>query len=137
MLSGCNINKNNIEKPNNQVKSIESEIKKENTMALEIDNPKIVLPTIRDKATHTWHQFVIRTERRDELIQHLENNGIGSIIHYPIPPHLSEAYSYMGYKKGDFPKTEEYSNTVLSIPLYNGMTKGEQDYVIKTINEFR
>ncbi|MBQ9135777.1 MAG: DegT/DnrJ/EryC1/StrS family aminotransferase [Lachnospiraceae bacterium] len=102
----------------------------------ELHNDKIVLPKIRDGATHIWHQFVIRTDYRDELIQYLDEKGIGTIIHYPIPPHLSEAYQYLGFGEDSFPITEEYAQTVLSIPLYNGMTKEEQDVVIKAINEF-
>ncbi len=66
----------------------------------------------------------------------MEDKGIGTIIHYPIPPHLSEAYSYLGYKKGAFPITEKYADTVLSIPLYNGMTGDELDYIIEAVNEF-
>lgn len=102
----------------------------------ELNNIKIELPKIRERATHIWHQFVIKSDYRDELMKYLDDNGIGSIIHYPIPPHLSEAYSYLGLKEGDLPMTEKYSKTVLSIPLYNGMTKDEQDYVIEKINSF-
>lgn len=102
----------------------------------EIHNDKIVLPTIREGATHVWHQFVIKSKYRDELISYLDDKGIGTIIHYPIPPHLSEAYMYLGLKKGDLPITEEYSNSILSIPLYNGMRREEQDYVIDAINSF-
>ena len=120
------------------IKELENEKRKICTRYLnEINNPNIVLPSIRDGATHIWHQFVIRTERRNELIEYLEGKGIGTIIHYPIPPHLSEAYSYLGHKKGAFPITEQYADTVLSIPLYNGMTEDELDYVIKALNEFR
>lgn len=103
----------------------------------ELDNPNFKLPTIREGATHIWHQFVIRSNRRDELIEYLNENNIGSIIHYPIPPHLSEAYQYLGFKKGDLPLTEKCAEEVLSIPLYNGMTEEEQDYVIKVLNEFK
>lgn len=103
----------------------------------ELNNPCIELPKIRDGATHIWHQFVIRTDRRDELMEYLNEKDIGTIIHYPIPPHLSEAYAYLGKKAGDYPITERYAKTVLSIPLYNGMTDEEQDIVIKAINEFR
>ena len=103
----------------------------------ELDNPCIKLPQICDGATHIWHQFVIRTDRRDELMEYLNEKDIGTIIHYPIPPHLSEAYAYLGKKAGDYPITERYANTVLSIPLYNGMTDEEQDIVIKAINEFK
>ncbi len=102
----------------------------------ELRNDKIELPRIREKATHIWHQFVIKTPYRDELMDYLNDRNIGTIIHYPIPPHLSEAYSYLNVKKGDLPITEEYANSVLSIPLYNGMTKEEQDYVIDAINAF-
>lgn len=102
----------------------------------ELKNDKIVLPRIREGATHIWHQFVIKSDYRDELIEYLNERGIGTIIHYPIPPHLSEAYQYLKMKEGDLPITEEYARTVLSIPLYNGMTKEEQDYVIQCINEF-
>lgn len=99
-------------------------------------NNKIILPSIRKGATHIWHQFVIRSDYRDDLIAYLEEKGIGTIIHYPIPPHLSEAYQYLGYGEGYLPITEKYANTVLSIPLYNGMTKQEQDRVIQAINNF-
>ena len=101
-----------------------------------IDNDKLILPAIRNGVTTVGHQFVIRTEKRDELIEYLKEREIGSIIHYPIPPHLSKAYSGLGYKRGDFPITEEYADTVLSLPFYNGMTEEEQDYVIKALNQF-
>jgi len=102
----------------------------------ELNNELIELPKIREGATHIWHQFVIRSDYRDKLMEYLERNNIGTIIHYPIPPHLSEAYAYLGMKAGDLPITEKYANSVLSIPLYNGMTKEEQDYVIDVINRF-
>ncbi len=102
----------------------------------EIKNDKIHLPGIREGATHIWHQFVVRCETRDELIAYLNENNIGTIIHYPIPPHLSEAYAYLGMKEGTLPITENYAKTVLSIPLYNGMTEEEQTRVIKALNEF-
>lgn len=100
----------------------------------EIHNKKIALPQIRDKATHVWHQFVIRTEHRDEFIHYLTDRGIGTLVHYPIPPHLSEAYRYLGIRKGELPITEKYADTVLSLPLYNGMTEEEQEYVIEALN---
>ena len=101
-----------------------------------LKNSKIVLPKIREGATHIWHQFVIRCEEREKLIEYLNNKEIGTIIHYPIPPHLSEAYRYLSIKKGSLPITEKYAETVLSLPLYNGMTEEEQEYVIESINAF-
>lgn len=102
----------------------------------EIKNPQIELPKIRKGATSVWHLFVIKIEERERFQKYLEENGIGTVIHYPIPPHLSKAYEYLGYKKGDFPITERYAETVLSLPLYNGMTEEEQSYVIEVINRY-
>ncbi len=102
----------------------------------EMQNDKLTLPRTREGATHIWHQFVIRTEERDELIRYLEEKGIGTIIHYPVPPHLSEAYQYLNLREGSLPVTEKYANTVLSLPLYNGMTEEEQEYVIDAVNHF-
>ena len=69
-------------------------------------------------------------------MNYLDQKGIGTIIHYPIPPHLSEAYQYLGLKRGSLPITEHLADTVLSIPIYNGMTELEQEYVIDAINKF-
>ena len=102
-----------------------------------IKNPLIKLPAIRPGADSTWHQFVIHVpEHRDKLMEYLKEREIGTLIHYPIPPHLSEAYAYLGYKKGDFPIAEKYAGEVLSIPMYNGMTEDEIQSVINAINSF-
>lgn len=101
-----------------------------------ITNSTIQLPQLAARATSVWHQFVIRHERRDALIDFLAERGIGTIVHYPIPPHLSQAYGYLGYKEGDFPITEKYADTVLSLPMYNGMQEDEQNLVIEALNEF-
>ena len=101
-----------------------------------IKNPQIELPCVREKADHVYHQFVVRCKRRDELMQYLKEKEIGTIIHYPIPPHLAEAYQYLGFHKGDFPITESCADEVLSIPMFNGMQKDEQDYVIEMMNLF-
>ena len=74
---------------------------------------------------------------RDELIEYLLAKGIHTIIHYPIPPHLSNAYKYLGFVKGDLPIAEKYADTILSLPMYNGMTEEEQTYVINALNAFR
>lgn len=101
-----------------------------------LNNPKIKLPSIAKGATCVWHQYVICCDERDRLIKYLDDKGIGTIIHYPIPPHLQECYKYLGYKEGDFPITEQLAKTVLSIPMYNGMTDEEQEYVIDALNKF-
>lgn len=101
-----------------------------------IRNERIKLPAVREHATSVWHQYVIQCEDRNQLIDYLNERGIGTIIHYPIPPHLSEAYGYLGYGRGSFPITEHDADTVLSIPMYNGMTPEEQQAVIEGLNAF-
>lgn len=102
-----------------------------------LDNPLIELPKIRNGAEHVWHLFAIKSKERDRLQEYLTENQIGTGIHYPIPPHLSEAYSYLNHNVGDFPITEAYANHSLSLPLYEGMTKDEIEYVIEIINKFK
>lgn len=101
-----------------------------------IHNEKIVLPLIALGSDHVYHLFVIRTEGRDRLQQYLLENSIHTQIHYPIPPHLAQCYTHLGYKRGDFPITEMYANQCLSLPLFNGMTDGEIGYVVDVINRY-
>lgn len=101
-----------------------------------INNPVIILPKTLEGVNHVYHQFVIRCERRDELQRYLDDHDIQTQIHYPIPPHLAECYKWQRYKKGDFPITEQYADTMLSLPLYTGMTEEEQEYIIDVINRF-
>lgn len=102
----------------------------------QLANEAFTLPKRRGHANHVFHQYVIRTRYRDALIAYLDAHEIGTIIHYPIPPHLSEAYAYLGYQRGDLPIAEQLADEVLSIPMYNGMTQDEQAYVIETLNRF-
>ncbi len=104
----------------------------------EITNPLIKLPLAsNDEYEHIYHVFVIRCDKRDELEKYLNENGIGTVKHYPIPMHLQEAYKELGLKQGDLPIAEEISNTVLSIPMYYGMTDEEVECVIKVVNQFK
>jgi dTDP-4-amino-4,6-dideoxygalactose transaminase len=97
---------------------------------------QIILPKTAIQATHVYHLYVIRTQKRDELLRYLNDAGIGTLIHYPIPPHLQQAYTHLGYKKGDFPLAEEIANTVLSLPMWPGMSIDEVDYVARTLKAF-
>ena len=81
------------------------------------------LPELAADASSVYHLYVIRTKKRDELQSYLARNEIGTMIHYPVPPHLQKAYIDLGYKKGDFPIAEEIAETCLSLPLWPGMTK--------------
>ena len=101
-----------------------------------IRHPEITLPAVRPGADHVWHQFVIRSKQRDALQSYLLSKEIGTLIHYPVPPHLSEAYAYLGKHKGDYPVAETLADEVLSLPMYNGMTPEETDYVMEAVNAF-
>jgi len=102
-----------------------------------MNNPDILLPKVREGIKPVWHQFVVRTKHRDHFQRFLAEKGIGTLIHYPIPPHLSEAYQYLNVKKGELPITEEYADSVLSLPLFNGMTEEEVEWVIEGVNSYR
>lgn len=102
-----------------------------------ITNTEIVLPHIPEYANPVWHIFGIRCKRRPELEVFLNERGIGTNKHYPIPMHLQECYKDLGFKNGDFPIAEEISATELSIPMYYGMTDQEVQYVIDSINDFK
>jgi dTDP-4-amino-4,6-dideoxygalactose transaminase len=95
----------------------------------------LTLPKIAPKADHVYHLYVVRTKNRNQLQSALNKNGIGTLIHYPIPPHLQQAYKYLGYKKGDFPIAEELAETVLSLPLWVGLSNNELDYMVKIITK--
>lgn len=102
-----------------------------------INNPEINLPFVPEYAEPVWHIFGIRCNRRDELEKFLNDAGISTNKHYPIPIHLQGCYADLGFKKGDYPIAEEISETELSIPMYYGMTDEEVQYVIDRINEFK
>lgn len=102
-----------------------------------INNEEVILPYIPEYANPVWHIFGIRCKRRDELEKFLNEAGIGTNKHYPIPMHLQECYKDLGFKEGDFPIAEEISATELSIPMYYGMKDEEIQYVIDKVNEFR
>jgi dTDP-4-amino-4,6-dideoxygalactose transaminase len=80
-------------------------------------NPELVVPSVPEWADPVWHLFVIRHQKRDALQKHLADHGVQTIIHYPIPPHLSGAYSDMEFRRGDFPIAEKMAADVLSLPL--------------------
>lgn len=103
----------------------------------EITNPLIKLPVAADKDyDHIYHVFVIRCDRRDELEKYLNDKGIGTVKHYPIPMHMQKAYESLNIPEGSLPIAEEISRTVLSIPMYYNMTDEEISYVIDAVNNF-
>jgi len=97
---------------------------------------QLTLPSVQKMAHSVWHQYVVRTDRRNDLKEYLKSNGIGTLIHYPIPPHMQECYKELGYKKGDFPIAERMANMVLSLPIYPGLLETEINYITDTIDRF-
>lgn len=96
----------------------------------------LILPVTAPQCTHVYHLYVIRTSRRDALADYLKTQGIGTLIHYPIPPHLQQAYQHLGFAPGAFPIAEELARTCLSLPIYPGLSEEQQAAVIANILEF-
>jgi UDP-2-acetamido-2-deoxy-ribo-hexuluronate aminotransferase len=97
---------------------------------------EIRLPERVNYSTHTFHQYTIQTTRRDELQQFLKDRGIPSMVYYPGVIHLQEAYRYLGYKKGDFPVSEELAESVLSLPMHTELTEEQLEYITEAIKKF-
>lgn len=98
--------------------------------------PDLILPYCHPSATHVYHLFVVRTKQRDALQEFLSGKGITTVIHYPIPPHLQQAYAEGGFRKGDFPVAEMLAETSLSLPLFPGISEEEIDFVCGQIAGF-
>jgi dTDP-4-amino-4,6-dideoxygalactose transaminase len=94
------------------------------------------LPQEMPYAKHVYHVFCIRVKDRENLINFLKDKGIFTNIHYPIPIHLQKAYSFLGYKKGDFPVTEGCMDQILSLPMFAELTEEEIKYTADCIKEF-
>lgn len=95
--------------------------------------PNLELPFVPDWAEPVWHLFVVRNPRRAALQRFLTEAGIGTLIHYPVPPHLSGAYSDAGWKRGDFPIAEALADTVLSLPMGPHLSRGEAGQVVDQV----
>lgn len=95
----------------------------------------IITPSEPDGYYHVFHQFSIRTSKRDSILNGLTEAGIASAIYYPVPLHLQESYKDLGYKKGDFPVSEAVASDIISLPMYPELTAGQIDEVCKTIKE--
>jgi dTDP-4-amino-4,6-dideoxygalactose transaminase len=94
------------------------------------------LPLVPAGIVPVWHLFVISHPERDRLQAYLKDHSIGTLVHYPVPPHLSEAYQELGYQAGDFVITEKMADTFLSIPISPHLSMDDADCVIETIQEF-
>jgi dTDP-4-amino-4,6-dideoxygalactose transaminase len=100
------------------------------------DVKEIKPPSVKDECSHVFHVYVIRTERRNELREHLSSNGIQTMIHYPKALPFLEAYKYLNHGKTDFPLAYEYQSEILSLPMYPELTVSQIEYVVGKIKEF-
>ncbi|MCK5828567.1 DegT/DnrJ/EryC1/StrS family aminotransferase, partial [Candidatus Bipolaricaulota bacterium] len=98
----------------------------------------ILTPERASGRSHIFHQYTLRVAhgKRDGLKAHLQEQGIGSMIYYPVPLHLQECFSHLGYKEGQLPKSESASHEVLSLPIFPELTDEEQKAVIQAIKAF-
>lgn len=115
---------------------LETQIKRTiaNRYLTEINNPKIILPTVAEQSAHVWHLFVIRTDDRSSLQQYLTDNGVQTVIHYPIPPHHQPAY--IEWNQLSYPISEKIHQQVLSIPLHPVITFDDVTTIIETLNKY-
>lgn len=100
-----------------------------------IRNPEITLPFVPEWAMPAWHLYVVRSARRDKLKTYLEENGIRTLIHYPIPPHKQQAFSEWNHLS--YPVTEQIHAEVLSLPLHPNLSRQDQQTIVDVINRFR
>jgi dTDP-4-amino-4,6-dideoxygalactose transaminase len=99
------------------------------------DSP-LVLPEARPGARHTYHQYVVRARRRDELISHLRAAGIGCAVYYPIPLHLQRCFAGLRHHPGDFPVAETAATSTLALPIYPELTEPMQEEVVDSVRSF-
>jgi UDP-2-acetamido-2-deoxy-ribo-hexuluronate aminotransferase len=99
------------------------------TKALETKT-NLILPYIDEKATSAWAQYSVRVKNREEVQNRLKEAGIPTAVHYPMPLHLQECFSYLGYKKGDFPLSEIVSDEIMSLPMNPYVTDEEIAYIV-------
>ena len=101
----------------------------------EIRNPRIVLPQVSAPKAHVWHLFVIQSDRRTALQEYLQQNGIQTLVHYPIAPHKQQAYRHLNHLS--LPITESLHERVLSLPMSPVLTDAETDTVIRALNDWK
>ena len=95
--------------------------------------PDVTLPVVAQGNEPVWHLYVVRVPRRDQVLARLNERGVGAAIHYPVPIHLQPALADLGYAKGEFPVAEEAAGSILTLPLFPGITEEQQAYVAEEL----
>jgi dTDP-4-amino-4,6-dideoxygalactose transaminase len=86
---------------------------------------------------HVYHQYVIRSRKRDSLAAHLKERGVDTAIYYPVPLHVQKCFAGLGCKEGDLPESERAAKETLALPIFPEMTQEEMEHVVRSIREFR
>lgn len=102
----------------------------------QLKTTELILPSINLDCKHAWHLFTIRHQKRTEIMQHLSSQGIECLVHYPTPPHLQKAYSFLNYSAGSFPISEKIHETIFSIPIDPTLTDDQVNYIIEKLTNF-
>lgn len=102
----------------------------------EIQNKAVNLPKIRQDVKSAYHLFVVTVDNRDHFMKYLSDNGVSSAQHYPVPCHLQKAYAFLGYKEGDFPKSEYLAAHCVSLPMFAELTDVEVNKIIEVVNAY-
>lgn len=100
------------------------------------DIPQLEIPKVRNNVKHSYHLYVIKTHKRDELALYLKENGIDTAIHYPLALHNMNAYKYLKYAQSDFPNASNNESKILSLPMYPELTKEQIIYISSKVKEF-
>jgi len=122
-----------------KLKYLDEEVKKRREIAnyylQNIKNDKLILPTVRAEDNHVWHLFVIRTNKRDELQKYLSDNGVQTLIHYPIPPHKQMAYKE--WNNESYPISEQIHDEVMSLPISGVQSFEDTKKIVRLLNEYK
>jgi dTDP-4-amino-4,6-dideoxygalactose transaminase len=100
------------------------------------DVSQVEIPKVRDNVKHSYHLYVIKTDRRDELAAYLKQNGVDTAIHYPIALHNMNAYKYLNYTRSDFPNASFNEGKILSLPMYPELAEEQIAYIVNKITAF-
>ena len=99
------------------------------------DAEGVCLPTTLAGNEHVWHLYVVRVDHRDDVLRHLQEEGVGAGVHYPTPVHLTPAMGHLGYGPGQFPVAERAAQQILSLPLFPGITRSQQERVADVLRQ--
>jgi dTDP-4-amino-4,6-dideoxygalactose transaminase len=96
----------------------------------------VQVPRVREGNVHVYNQYSVLTDKRDQLAAHLKEQGVPSVVYYPVPLHLQEAFADAGYREGDFPVAEKTSRRILSLPVFPELTESEREKVVQAVRSF-